>query len=58
VQPRAPIDYHKPSVCHVSTLAYTGQSPTGLLIAADLLVVTGLAMFAMRAVRRGRSQTA
>ena len=58
VQTSWTIDFQKPSVCDVETLAYTGQSPTGLLIAADLLVVTGLAMFAMRAVRRGRSQTA
>jgi hypothetical protein len=52
------IHFNKPSVCDVETLAMTGQSPTGLLIAADLLVVAGLAMFAMRAVRRGRSQLA
>lgn len=57
VQTSWTIDFQKPSVCDVETLAYTGQSPTGLLIAADLLVVTGLALFAMRAVRRGRSQT-
>jgi hypothetical protein len=52
------IDFKKPTVCDTETLALTGQSPTGLLIAADLLVVAGLAMFAMRAVRRGRLQTA
>ena len=51
------VDFKKPAVCDTETLALTGQSPTGLLIAADLLVVAGLAMFAMRAVRRGRSQT-
>lgn len=48
------IDFKKPSVCDTETLAMTGQSPTGLLIAADMLVVAGLVMFAMRAVRRGR----
>lgn len=51
-------DFKKPTVCDIETLALTGQNPTGLLIAADLLVVAGLALFAMRAVRRGRSQTA
>jgi hypothetical protein len=50
------IDFKKPSVCDTETLAMTGQSPTGLLIAADMLVVAGLVMFAMRAVRRGRMQ--
>jgi hypothetical protein len=50
------VDFKKPAVCDTETLAMTGQSPTGLLIAADLLVVAGLAMFAMRAVRRGRLQ--
>lgn len=52
------IDFKKPTVCDTETLALTGQSPTGLLVAADLLVVAGLVMFAMRAVRRGRSHTA
>ena len=51
------INFTKPAVCDPETLALTGQSPTGLLIAADLLVVAGLA-FAMRAVRRGRSNMA
>jgi hypothetical protein len=52
------IDFKKPSVCDTETLALTGQSPTGLLIAADLLVVAGLVMFAMRAARRGRTERA
>ncbi|MEO8093587.1 MAG: hypothetical protein ABI632_01515 [Pseudolysinimonas sp.] len=52
------VDFKKPSVCDIETLALTGQSPTGLLIAADLLVVAGLALFATRAARRGRSETA
>ncbi len=39
-------------MCDLETLALTGQSPTGLLIVADLLVVTGLALFAVRAMRR------
>ncbi|MEO8260933.1 MAG: hypothetical protein ABI566_00075 [Pseudolysinimonas sp.] len=56
VQTSWTVDFKKPAVCDVETLALTGQSPTGLLIAADLLVVAGLAMFAMRAVRRGRLQ--
>ncbi len=50
--------FKKPTVCDTETLALTGQSPTGLLIAADMLVVAGLALFAMRAVRRGRSNLA
>lgn len=58
VQTTWTVDFKKPTVCDIETLALTGQSPTGLLIAADLLVVAGLAMFAMRAVRRGRPQTA
>jgi hypothetical protein len=32
----------------------TGQSPTGLIVAADLFLVAGLAMFAIRATRRSR----
>lgn len=51
-------DFKKPTVCDIETLALTGQNPTGMLIAADALVVAGLAMFAMRAVRRGRPQQA
>lgn len=58
VQTSWTIDFQKPAVCDVEVLATTGQSPTGLLIAADMLVVAGLALFAMRAVRRGRSQNA
>ena len=56
VQTSWTVDFKQPAVCDVETLALTGQSPTGLLIAADLLVVAGLAMFARRAVRRGRLQ--
>lgn len=51
-------DFKKPSVCDTETLAMTGGSPTGLLLAGDMLVVAGLVMFAMRAVRRGRTQQA
>jgi hypothetical protein len=58
VQTSWTIDFQKPAVCDVEVLATTGQSPTGLLIAADMLVVAGLALFAMRAVRRGRTQNA
>ena len=50
------VNYQKPTVCDLETLALTGQSPTGLLIVADLLVVAGLALFAVRAMRRGRLQ--
>jgi hypothetical protein len=50
------VNFAKPSVCDVETLAMTGQSPTGLLIAADFLVVAGLALFSVRALRRGRFQ--
>lgn len=50
------IDFKKPSLCDTDHLAMTGQSPTGLLLAADMLVVAGLVMFALRAVRRGRVQ--
>lgn len=46
------VDFKKPTVCDLETLALTGQSPTGLLIVADLFVVTGLALFAIRAMRR------
>jgi hypothetical protein len=46
------VDFKKPTVCDLETLALTGQSPTGLLIVADLFVVTGLALFAVRAMRR------
>jgi hypothetical protein len=46
------VTFKKPTVCDLETLALTGQSPTGLLIAADLLVVAGLALFAVRAMRR------
>ena len=46
------VNFKKPTVCDLETLALTGQSPTGLLIAADLLVVAGLALFAVRAMRR------
>jgi hypothetical protein len=46
------VNFKKPTVCDLETLALTGQSPTGLLIAADLLVVAGLALFAIRAMRR------
>jgi hypothetical protein len=56
VQTSWTINFHKPSVCDIETLALTGQNPTGLLVAADLLVVAGLAMFAMRAVRRRPEQ--
>ncbi len=58
VQTSWTVDFKKPTVCDVETLALTGQSPTGLLIAADLLVVAGLALFAVRAVRRGARETA
>lgn len=51
------VDFKKPAVCDTETLAYTGQSPTGLLVAADAFVVAGLAMFAMRAARRDRKLT-
>jgi hypothetical protein len=51
------VDFKKPTVCDTETLAYTGQSPTGLLVAADAFVVAGLAMFAMRAARRDRKLT-
>jgi hypothetical protein len=56
VQTSWTINFHKPTVCDIETLALTGQNPTGLLVAADLLVVAGLAMFAMRAVRRRPEQ--
>ncbi len=46
------VNFQKPTVCDLETLALTGQSPTGLLIAADLFVVAGLALLAMRAMRR------
>lgn len=46
------VDFKKPTVCDLETLALTGQSPTGLLIVADIFVVTGLALFAVRAMRR------
>ena len=46
------VNFKKPTVCDLETLALTGQSPTGLLIAADLFVVAGLALFAVRAMRR------
>ncbi len=46
------VNFAKPTVCDLETLALTGQSPTGLLIVADLFVVTGLALFAVRAMRR------
>jgi hypothetical protein len=52
------IDFKKPTVCDTETLAMTGSSPTGLLVAADAFVVAGLAMFAMRAARRDRKLTA
>jgi hypothetical protein len=51
------VDFKKPTVCDTETLAMTGQSPTGLLVAADAFVVAGLAMFAMRAARRDRKLT-
>lgn len=51
------VDFKKPTVCDTDTLALTGQSPTGLLVAADAFVVAGLAMFAMRAARRDRKLT-
>lgn len=51
------VDFKKPTVCDIETLALTGQSPTGLLLAADALVVAGLALFAMRAARRDRKLT-
>src|SRR5690606_19548448 len=51
------VDFKKPTVCDTETLAFTGQSPTGLLVAADAFVVAGLAMFAMRAARRDRKLT-
>ena len=51
------VNFKKPTVCDLETLALTGQSPTGLLIAADLFVVAGLALFAVRAMRR-RPETA
>jgi hypothetical protein len=51
------VDFKKPAVCDTETLALTGQSPTGLLVAADAFVVAGLAMFAMRAARRDRKLT-
>jgi hypothetical protein len=52
VQTTWTVDFKKPTVCDLETLALTGQSPTGLLIVADLFVVTGLALFAVRAMRR------
>ena len=51
------VNFKKPTVCDLETLALTGQSPTGLLIAADLFVVAGLALFSVRAMRR-RTETA
>ena len=57
VQTSWTIDFRKPSVCDLETLALTGQNPTGMLLAADGLVVAGLAMFALRSVRR-RTETA
>jgi hypothetical protein len=52
VQTTWTVNFQKPSVCDLETLALTGQSPTGLLIVADLLVVAGLALFGVRAMRR------
>jgi len=52
VQTTWTVNFQKPAVCDYQTLALTGESPTGLLIAADLLIVTGLAIFAVRAMRR------
>jgi hypothetical protein len=57
VQTSWTINFKKPTVCDLETLALTGQSPTGLLIVADLFVVAGLALFAVRAMRR-RTETA
>jgi hypothetical protein len=51
------LNFAPPPVCDVETLALTGQSPTGLLVAADFFVVAGLALFAFRALRRGRFGT-
>ncbi|HWH26460.1 MAG TPA: hypothetical protein VNT53_07425 [Pseudolysinimonas sp.] len=46
------INFVKPTACDLETLAFTGGSPAGLIIAADLLLVAGLAAFAIRALRR------
>ena len=47
-------NFKTPTVCDTETLAMTGQSPTGLIVAADLFLVAGLAMFSIRAARRSR----
>ncbi|MEZ5189699.1 MAG: hypothetical protein R2717_01620 [Schumannella sp.] len=52
VQTSWTVDFKKPAVCDTETLAYTGQSPMGLLVAADAFMVAGLAMFATRSARR------
>lgn len=57
VQTSWTVDFKRPAVCDTETLAFTGQSPTGLLVAADAFVVAGLAMFAMRSARRDRKLT-
>ncbi|CAN5159448.1 hypothetical protein BH11ACT3_BH11ACT3_00340 [soil metagenome] len=52
------LNFKKPTVCDLETLAMTGQSPTGLLIAADVLLVGGLLAFAIRALRRQQRRAA
>lgn len=48
--------FTRPAGCDLQTLALTGQSPMGLLIAADLLVVAGLALIGVRVLRRNRDR--
>ncbi len=48
--------FTRPAGCDLQTLALTGQSPMGLLLIADLLVVAGLALIGVRILRRNRDR--
>lgn len=48
--------FSRPAGCDLQTLALTGQSPMGLLLVADFLVVAGLALIGVRVLRRNRDR--
>lgn len=51
------LDFEQPTTCELKTLALTGSSPTGWIALGYLLLVSGLALVALRFVRRRREQS-
>jgi hypothetical protein len=50
-------DFEQPTTCDLKTLALTGSSPAGWLVLGYFLLVSGLALLAVRVMRRRREQS-